>query len=78
MFELDSEANKSSNSAKLLSVSRPHPLRPSEVWNVKSPNNLYNAIITNWKDNSEEKQFIEVINIFFLANIEFNRNEKKT
>lgn len=30
------------------------------IWNVKAPNNLYNAILTNWKDNNEDKQFIEV------------------
>jgi hypothetical protein len=30
------------------------------VLNVKSPNGQLNAVVLNWKDNGEDKQFLEV------------------
>ena len=34
----------------------------SSLWNVKAPNNLISAVVRNWKDNGEDKQFLEVFN----------------
>jgi len=34
----------------------------NDLWNVSSPNKLKTAIVSNWKDNSEDKQFLEIWN----------------
>ena len=33
------------------------------LWNVKSPDQKLSAVVLNWKENNEDKQFLEVINI---------------
>lgn len=33
----------------------------STLWNVKAPSNLISAVVRNWKDGGEDKQFLEVI-----------------
>lgn len=33
------------------------------LWNVKSPDNVLNAIVTSWKDGGEDKQLLEVENL---------------
>lgn len=56
-LEVDAKQAKVSQ----LYVSRPQQVQNS-VWNVKAPNNLKTAIVRNWKDKNEDKQFLELWN----------------
>ncbi|CAF0768632.1 unnamed protein product [Brachionus calyciflorus] len=53
-FEVDH-----SQKVQLLHIGQSQPIR-NDIWNVKSPNNLLNAILTTWKENGEDRQFLEI------------------
>ncbi|RNA06385.1 acylamino-acid-releasing enzyme-like [Brachionus plicatilis] len=55
IFNIDPEDSQT----KLLHVSNPQPIR-SDIWSVKSPDGLINALITSFKENGEESQFLEL------------------
>lgn len=59
LYEIDDNGKQSGLNE--LHVSKPQAIQ-SQIWNVKAPNSLLSGVIRNWKDNNEEKQFLEIWN----------------
>lgn len=57
LFEISSDNKESQLNA--LHVSKPQVVQAS-IWNINAPDNLKSAVVNNWKDNGEDKQFLEV------------------
>jgi acylaminoacyl-peptidase len=56
LFETDDK-----NTLTLLDTSKPIPIQ-NNSWRSKSKNNKFQAVISNWKDKTEDKQFLEIWN----------------